>query len=196
MSPTNKTKIEPKNVIQNTKINYKLKVKSYLFKKFLYSNVHEIPALKKIVVNMGIGKASNNSKYLSLAEICLSKITGQKPRINRARKSISQFKLREKMPIGISVTLRKHRMWNFYDRLIILALPRVRDFRGLDKKKFDGHGNYNFGLSDQYMFHEIDQTNLENRFGMNISLITTAKNNNEGFALLEALKFPFKKFNY
>ena len=151
-----------------------------------------IPGLTKIVVNMGVGDAARDSKVIDGAVRDLATITGQKPQITKARKSIAQFKLREGMPIGCHVTLRGDRMWEFADRLLSLALPRIRDFRGLSPKQFDGNGNYTFGLNEQVMFHEIDQDKIDRVRGMDITFVTTAKTDDEGRALLRHLGFPFR----
>ena len=160
---------------------------------FQYANVMQVPGLTKIVVNMGVGEAARDSKLIEGAVKDLTAITGQKPQITRARKSIAQFKLREGMPIGAHVTLRGDRMWEFLDRLLALALPRIRDFRGLSPKQFDGTGNYTFGLTEQVMFHEINQDRIDRVRGMDITVVTTAKNDDEGRALLRQLGFPFKE---
>ncbi|AMB57685.1 50S ribosomal protein L5 [Microterricola viridarii] len=156
------------------------------------TNVHQIPGLVKIVVNMGVGEAARDGKIIDGAVADLTKITGQKPQVTKARKSIAQFKLREGQPIGAHVTLRGDRMWEFLDRTLSLALPRIRDFRGLSDKQFDGNGNYTFGLTEQVMFHEIDQDKIDRVRGMDITVVTTAKNDEQGRALLKALGFPFK----
>jgi large subunit ribosomal protein L5 len=160
---------------------------------FQYANVMQVPGLTKIVVNMGVGEAARDSKLIEGAVKDLTAITGQKPQITRARKSIAQFKLREGMPIGAHVTLRGDRMWEFLDRLLALALPRIRDFRGLSGKQFDGRGNYTFGLTEQVAFHEIDQDKVDRSRGMDITVVTTATNDDEGRALLKQLGFPFKE---
>ena len=147
----------------------------------------------KIVVNTGVGEAARDSKIIDGAVKDLTAITGQKPQVTKARKSIAQFKLREGQPIGAHVTLRGDRAWEFLDRLISLALPRIRDFRGLSDKQFDGNGNYTFGLTEQSMFHEIDQDKIDRVRGFDITVVTTAKNDDEGRALLKALGFPFKR---
>lgn len=152
----------------------------------------EMPRVVKVVVNMGLGEAAKDSKLVDNAIKDLTAITGQKPVINRAKKSIAQFKLREGMPIGAHVTMRGDRMWEFLDRLVTLALPRIRDFRGLSDRHFDGNGNYTFGLTEQSMFHEIDQDKIDRVRGMDITVVTTAKTDDEGRALLKALGFPFK----
>src|SRR3954454_12273445 len=158
---------------------------------FQYANVMQVPGLTKIVVNMGVGEAARDSKLIEGAVKDLTAITGQKPQITRARKSIAQFKLREGMPIGAHVTLRGDRMWEFLDRLLALALPRIRDFRGLSDRQFDGRGNYTFGLTEQVMFHEINQDKIDRSRGMDITVVTTATNDDEGRALLKRLGFPF-----
>jgi large subunit ribosomal protein L5 len=160
---------------------------------FQYSNVMKVPGLTKIVVNMGVGEAARDSKLIEGAVRDLTAITAQKPQVTRARKSIAQFKLREGMPIGAHVTLRGDRMWEFLDRLLTLALPRIRDFRGLSPRQFDGRGNYTFGLTEQVMFHEIDQDRIDRSRGMDITVVTTATNDDEGRALLRQLGFPFRE---
>jgi large subunit ribosomal protein L5 len=160
---------------------------------FQYSNVMQVPALKKIVVNMGVGEAARDAKLIDGAIKDLSLITGQKPAVNRARKSIAQFKLREGMPIGAHVTLRGDRMWEFLDRLLSTALPRIRDFRGLSDQQFDGRGNYTFGLVEQLMFHEINPDQVDRQRGMDVTLVTSATNDAEGRSLLRRLGFPFKE---
>ena len=160
---------------------------------FSYGNVMQIPGVVKVVVNMGVGDAAKDSKLIEGAVRDLGAITGQKPIVTKARKSIAQFKLREGMPIGAHTTLRGDRMWEFLDRLVTIALPRIRDFRGLSPKQFDGNGNYTFGLTEQSMFHEIDQDRIDRVRGMDITVVTTANNDDEGRALLKALGFPFKE---
>ncbi|WP_017615390.1 50S ribosomal protein L5 [Nocardiopsis salina] len=157
------------------------------------ANVMQIPGLTKIVVNMGVGEAARDAKLIQGAVADLTAITGQKPKINRAKKSIAQFKLREGMPIGASVTLRGDRMWEFTDRLLSLALPRIRDFRGLSPKQFDGNGNYTFGLTEQVMFHEVNPDKIDRQRGMDITVVTTAVNDEQGRSLLKRLGFPFKE---
>jgi large subunit ribosomal protein L5 len=152
----------------------------------------QVPGLVKIVVNMGVGDAAKDSKLMDGAIRDLATVTGQKPQVTKARKSIAQFKLREGMPIGAHVTLRGDRMWEFLDRLLSLALPRIRDFRGLSPRQFDGNGNYTFGLNEQSMFHEIDQDRIDRVRGMDITVVTTAKSDDEGRALLRLLGFPFQ----
>ncbi len=175
------------------KVRYREEVMPELREQFEYTNVMQIPGLVKIVVNMGVGEAARDSKLIEGAIKDLTLITGQKPQVTKARKSIAQFKLREGMPIGCHVTLRGARMWEFLDRLLSTALPRIRDFRGLNPGQFDGNGNYTFGLNEQSMFHEIDQDNIDRVRGMDITVVTTAKTDDEGRALLKALGFPYKE---
>jgi large subunit ribosomal protein L5 len=173
------------------KQRYRDEIAPALHQEFGFANVMQIPGLTKIVVNMGVGEAARDSKLIDGAVKDLTTITGQKPQVTRSRKSIAQFKLREGMPIGAHVTLRGDRMWEFLDRLLALALPRIRDFRGLNSHQFDGLGNYTFGLSEQVMFHEIDQDKIDRSRGMDITVVTTASNDDEGRALLKHLGFPF-----
>ena len=175
------------------KTRYADEIKPALLKEFGYSNVMQVPGVVKVIVNMGVGEAARDAKLIEGAVRDLATITGQKPVIRKATKSIAQFKLREGMPIGAKVTLRGDRMWEFLDRLLTIALPRIRDFRGLSGKQFDGNGNYTFGLSEQSMFHEIDQDRIDRVRGMDITVVTTATNDVEGRALLKALGFPFKE---
>jgi len=175
------------------KAKYKSAIAPALKTQFGYKNVMQIPNLTKIVVNMGVGDAARDSKLIEGAIRDLTAITGQKPQVTKARLSIAQFKLREGMPIGAHVTLRGDRMWEFLDRLLTLALPRIRDFRGLSPKQFDGNGNYTFGLTEQVMFHEINPDSVDRQRGMDITLVTTAANDAEGRALLKHLGFPFKE---
>ena len=175
------------------KARYHAEIAPALRDEFGYANVMQIPGLVKVVVNMGVGEAARDSKLIEGAVRDLTVITGQKPMVTKARKSIAQFKLREGMPIGAHVTLRGDRMWEFMDRLLSLALPRIRDFRGLSPKQFDGRGNYTFGLTEQVMFHEIDQDRIDRSRGMDITVVTTATNDDEGRALLKQLGFPFKE---
>ncbi len=175
------------------KARYRDEVKAELQKQFDFSNVMQIPGVVKVVVNMGVGDAARDGKLIEGAVRDLSIITGQRPEVRRARKSIAQFKLREGMPIGARVTLRGDRMWEFLDRLLTIALPRIRDFRGLSGKQFDGNGNYTFGLNEQSMFHEIDPDAIDRPRGMDITVVTTATNDEEGRALLKHLGFPFKE---
>ena len=164
-----------------------------LREQFDIKNVMQIPGLTKIVVNMGVGEAARDAKLIEGAVKDLGIITGQKPAVARARKSIAQFKLREGMPIGAHVTLRGDRMWEFLDRLLTLALPRIRDFRGLSDRQFDGRGNYTFGLTEQLMFHEINPDQVDRQRGMDVTVVTTATNDDEGRSLLRRLGFPFKE---
>jgi large subunit ribosomal protein L5 len=175
------------------KTKYREEIAGKLRDEFKYENVMQIPGLVKIVVNMGVGDAARDSKLIEGAIRDLTTITGQKPAVTKARKSIAQFKLREGQPIGAHVTLRGDRMWEFLDRTLSLALPRIRDFRGLSPKQFDGRGNYTFGLTEQVMFHEIDQDKVDRQRGMDITVVTTAQTDDEGRALLRALGFPFKE---
>ncbi|MER3390290.1 MAG: 50S ribosomal protein L5 [Microcella sp.] len=173
------------------KQKYRAEITKALTEEFGYTNPHQVPGLVKIVVNTGVGEAARDSKVIDGAIKDLTAITGQKPQVTKARKSIAQFKLREGMPIGAHVTLRGNRAWEFMDRLVTLALPRIRDFRGLSPKQFDGHGNYTFGLQEQSVFHEIDQDKIDRVRGFDITIVTTAKTDDEGRALLRALGFPF-----
>jgi len=179
-------------IVPRLKTKYAESIKSTLIEEFKYENVNQVPRLVKVVVNMGVGDAAKDSKLIDGAVRDLTQITGQKPQVTKARKSIAQFKLREGMPIGAHATLRGDRMWEFVDRLVTLALPRIRDFRGLSGKQFDGNGNYTFGLTEQVMFHEIDQDSIDRVRGMDITVVTTAKTDDEGRALLKQLGFPFK----
>jgi large subunit ribosomal protein L5 len=175
------------------KTRYRDEIAPALKDQFSYDNPMQIPGLVKIVVNMGVGAAARDAKLIDGAVRDLTLITGQKPLVQKARKSIAQFKLREGMPIGAKVTLRGDRMWEFLDRLLSLALPRIRDFRGLSDAQFDGNGNYTFGLTEQSMFHEIDPDSIDRPRGMDITVVTTATTDDEGRALLKALGFPFKE---
>jgi len=180
-------KIQPR-----LKQKYQNEIIASLTEQFEFSNPNQVPRLVKVVVNTGVGEAARDSKIIEGAVKDLTAITGQKPQVTLARKSIAQFKLREGMPIGAHVTLRGDRAWEFLDRLVSLALPRIRDFRGLSPKQFDGNGNYTFGLTEQSVFHEIDQDRIDRVRGFDITVVTTAKNDDEGRALLKALGFPFK----
>jgi large subunit ribosomal protein L5 len=175
------------------KQRYRAEIVADLREEFGFANVMQVPTLTKIVVNMGVGDAAKDSKLIEGAVRDLAAITGQKPTVTKARKSIAQFKLREGMPIGAHVTLRGDRMWEFLDRLLSVALPRIRDFRGLSPRQFDGRGNYTFGLTEQAMFHEIDQDRVDRVRGMDITVVTTAQSDDEGRALLRRLGFPFKE---
>ena len=174
------------------KQKYRTEITKNLTEQFGFTNPHQVPGLVKIVVNTGVGEAARDSKVIDGAVKDLTLITGQKPQVTKARKSIAQFKLREGMPIGAHVTLRGDRAWEFLDRLLSLALPRIRDFRGLSPKQFDGNGNYTFGLAEQSVFHEIDQDQIDRVRGFDITVVTTAKNDDEGRALLRELGFPFQ----
>jgi large subunit ribosomal protein L5 len=175
------------------KLRYQQEILPELRKEFGYGNVMQVPSLTKIVVNMGIGEAARDAKLIEGAVRDLTAITGQKPTVNRAKRSIAQFKLREGMPIGANVTLRGDRMWEFLDRLLSIALPRIRDFRGLSPKQFDGRGNYTFGLTEQVVFHEVNPDRVDRQRGMDITIVTTATTDDEGRALLRRLGFPFKE---
>ena len=175
------------------KQRYRDEIVGQLTEQFGYGNRMQVPGVVKVVVNMGVGDAARDSKLIDGAVRDLSAITGQKPVVTKARKSVAQFKLREGMPIGAHTTLRGDRMWEFLDRLVATALPRIRDFRGLSPKQFDGNGNYTFGLNEQSMFHEIDQDRIDRVRGMDITVVTTATNDDEGRALLRSLGFPFKE---
>ena len=174
------------------KVIYKEKIQKNLRQEFLYSNIHEIPKIKKIILNRGIGEASQNSKRLdkNIKEFMI--ISGQKPIVTKSKKAIAGFKIRENIPVGITVTLRKDKMYNFLNKLIHLALPRIRDFRGISKKHFDGYGNYNLGLKEQLIFPEIEYDSVDKIEGMNITIVTTAKTDTEGLFLLQNFGMPFK----
>jgi large subunit ribosomal protein L5 len=188
MTASTETRVAPR-----LKQRYADEIRGGLQEEFGYGNVMQIPGLVKIVVNMGVGDAARDAKLIDGAVRDLATITGQKPQVRRATKSIAQFKLREGMPIGAKVTLRGDRMWEFLDRLLTIALPRIRDFRGLSPNQFDGRGNYTFGLTEQSMFHEIDPDSIDRPRGMAITVVTTATTNDEGRALLRRLGFPFKE---
>jgi large subunit ribosomal protein L5 len=179
--------------VPRLKERYRAEIKSALQDEFKYPNVMQIPGLTKIVVNMGVGEAARDGKLIDGAIRDLTAITGQKPAVAKAKKSIAQFKLREGMPIGAHVTLRGDRMWEFLDRLLSIALPRIRDFRGLSDKQFDGHGNYSFGLTEQVMFHEINPDRVDRQRGMDIIVVTSATTDAEARSLLRKLGFPFKE---
>jgi large subunit ribosomal protein L5 len=188
MTAPTETKIAPR-----LKERYRSEILAKLKEQFNYANPMQVPGLVKIVVNMGVGDAARDAKLIDGAVRDLATITGQKPQVRRATKSIAQFKLREGMPIGAKVTLRGDRMWEFLDRLLSIALPRIRDFRGLDARRLDGNGNYTFGLTEQSVFHEIDQDRIDRVRGMDITVVTTAKTDDEGRVLLKLLGFPFKE---
>ena len=179
--------------IPRLKTRYRKEIAVELRKQFEYGNPMQIPGVVKVVVNMGVGDAARDGKLIEGAVRDLATITGQRPEVRRARKSIAQFKLREGMPIGARVTLRGDRMWEFLDRLTSIALPRIRDFRGLSPKQFDGSGNYTFGLNEQSVYHEIDVDKIDRVRGMDINVVTSATTDDEGRALLRALGFPFKE---
>ncbi|KIU03985.1 MULTISPECIES: 50S ribosomal protein L5 [unclassified Frigoribacterium] len=186
------TTTQAATALPRLKAKYRAEIIEQLKSDFGFTNVHQVPGLVKIVVNTGVGEAARDSKIIDGAIKDLTAITGQKPQVTKARKSIAQFKLREGQPIGAHVTLRGDRAWEFLDRLLSLALPRIRDFRGLSDRQFDGNGNYTFGLNEQSMFHEIDQDRIDRVRGFDITVVTTAKNDDEGRALLKALGFPFR----
>jgi len=187
------TTAAPAGTIQpRLKQKYNDEIKKKLQDEFGYANVMQIPGLVKVVVNTGVGEAARDSKVIDGAVDDLTKITGQKPIVTKARKSIAQFKLREGQAIGAHVTLRGDRAWEFIDRLVSLALPRIRDFRGLSSTQFDGHGNYTFGVQEQSIFHEIDQDRIDRVRGFDITIVTSATTDDEGRALLRHLGFPFR----
>jgi large subunit ribosomal protein L5 len=187
------TAVEEKKAAPRLKQRYASEIAAAMREEFGHKNPMQVPTLTKIVVNMGVGDAARDSKLIDGAVRDLTLITGQKPYVTRARKSIAQFKLREGQPIGAHVTLRGDRMWEFADRLLSLALPRIRDFRGLSPRQFDGNGNYTFGLTEQLMFHEIDPDKIDRSRGMDITFVTTATNDTEGRTLLRHLGFPFQE---
>lgn len=187
------TEAPAEKVLPRMKARYRAEIVPALVEEFTFANINQVPGVVKVVVNMGVGDAARDSKLIEGAIRDLSLITGQKPQVTKARKSIAQFKLREGMPIGAHVTLRGDRMWEFTDRLLSIALPRIRDFRGLSPKQFDGNGNYTFGLNEQSMFHEIDPDKIDRVRGMDITIVTSAKTDDEGRSLLKRLGFPFKE---
>jgi large subunit ribosomal protein L5 len=189
---SNATVAPAEKVQPRLKQKYRSEILPALQKEFGFTNVHQVPGIVKVVVNTGVGEAARDGKVIDGAVADLTKITGQKPQVTKARKSIAQFKLREGQPIGAHVTLRGDRAWEFLDRLLSLALPRIRDFRGLSDRQFDGTGNYTFGLTEQSVFHEIDQDRIDRVRGFDITVVTTAKTDDEGRALLRALGFPFR----
>jgi large subunit ribosomal protein L5 len=180
-------------VVPRLKERYRAEIAAAMREEFGYPNVMQIPSVTKIVVNMGVGEAARDAKLIDGAVRDLSIITGQKPAVARARKSVAQFKLREGMPIGAHVTLRGDRMWEFLDRLLSIALPRIRDFRGLSDRQFDGRGNYTFGLTEQLMFHEINPDQVDRQRGMDVTVVTSATTDAEGRSLLRRLGFPFRE---
>jgi large subunit ribosomal protein L5 len=181
------------HVAPRLKERYRAEIAAEMLAEFSYPNVMQVPTITKIVVNMGVGEAARDAKLIDGAVKDLTIITGQKPAVARARKSIAQFKLREGMPIGAHVTLRGDRMWEFCDRLLSIALPRIRDFRGLSDRQFDGRGNYTFGLTEQLMFHEINPDQVDRQRGMDVTVVTSATTDAEGRSLLRRLGFPFKE---
>ncbi len=187
------TKVQVDGYTPRLRKHYEDVVRPKLIEEFGYKNPMQVPTIEKIVLNMGVGESTADSKKATVAAEDLALIAGQRPVITRARKAISQFKVRENMPIGCKVTLRKSRMYEFLDRLVTIALPRIRDFRGLSPQQFDGNGNYTFGLTEQSVFHEIDVDRIDRPRGMDITVVTTATNDDEGRALLRALGFPFKE---
>ena len=193
MTTTDVRKMPEPKTQPRLKQRYLQEIKPALTEQFSYGNPMQVPGVVKVVVNMGVGEAAKDSKLIDGALRDLTAITGQKPQIRKATKSIAQFKLREGMPIGAKVTLRGDRMWEFLDRLVTVALPRIRDFRGLSDRQFDGNGNYTFGLNEQSMFHEIDVDKVDRQRGIDITVVTTAANDDEGRALLRARGFPFKE---
>ncbi|SRR5690606_5846911 len=193
MTTTTETPATGARPLPRLKQRYREQILPALREEFGFANVMQVPTITKVVVNMGVGDAARDAKLIEGAVRDLQVITGQKPAVTRARKSIAQFKLREGMPIGAHATLRGDRMWEFLDRLTTIALPRIRDFRGLSPRQFDGRGNYTFGLNEQSMFHEINQDRIDRVRGMDITVVTTARNDDEGRALLRHLGFPFKE---
>ncbi len=187
------TSFQTERKVPRLKERYLSTIRNELKESLHFKNIMEVPTLSKIVINMGVGKATQQQSLLDGALRDLEKITGQKPLVTKAKISISQFKLREGNPIGAKVTLRGDRMWEFYDRLVAISIPRIRDFRGLPNKSFDGKGNYTFGVVEQLIFPEIDYDSIDASRGMDITIVTTAKSNEEGKALLVALGFPFKR---
>ena len=175
------------------KVRYREEIVAAMREQFSYTNIMQVPTVTKVVVNMGVGDAAKDSKLIDGALRDLTVITGQKPQVRKATKSIAQFKLREGMAIGAKVTLRNDRMWEFIDRLVSVSLPRIRDFRGLSDKQFDGNGNYTFGVTEQSIFHEIDYDKIDRPRGMDITIVTTATTDEEGRVLLRQLGFPFKE---
>jgi large subunit ribosomal protein L5 len=190
---TTTSDVQQARPLPRLKQRYREQIAPSLTEQFGFANPMQVPRVVKVVVNMGVGDAARDSKLIEGAVRDLTAITGQKPVVTKARKSIAQFKLREGVPIGTHTTLRGDRMWEFLDRLVSVALPRIRDFRGLSPRQFDGKGNYTFGLNEQSMFHEIDQDRIDRVRGMDITVVTTATNDDEGRALLRGLGFPFKE---
>jgi large subunit ribosomal protein L5 len=180
-------------MVQKFKELYTQDVIPYLKETFEYQNIHQIPKIEKIQINRGLGVAAQNTKMLNKSIEEFRSITGQQPVVTKAKKSIAGFKLREEMELGVTVTLRKDRMYSFLDRVVNLALPRIRDFQGLDPKKFDKYGNYTFGITDQLIFPEIEYESVDKMLGFNITIVTSAKNPKEGLALLTKMGLPFRK---
>ncbi|MGO8958819.1 MAG: 50S ribosomal protein L5 [Streptosporangiaceae bacterium] len=193
MAATTTTGVTAPRVQPRLKQRYRDEIHAAMLAEFAYPNVMQVPTITKIVVNMGVGEAARDAKLIDGAVRDLTIITGQKPAVARARKSIAQFKLREGKPIGAHVTLRGDRMWEFCDRLLSIALPRIRDFRGLSDRQFDGRGNYTFGLTEQLMFHEINPDQVDRQRGMDVTIVTSATTDAEGRSLLRRLGFPFKE---
>jgi len=191
--PTTESTTPDERPYPRLKLRYREEIVPALREEFGFANVMQVPGVVKVVVNMGVGEAARDSKLIEGAVKDLAVVTGQKPTVTKAKKSIAQFKLREGMPIGAHVTLRGDRMWEFLDRLLTTALPRIRDFRGLSPRQFDGNGNYTFGLNEQSMFHEIDPDAIDRVRGMDITVVTSAQTDDEGRALLRSLGFPFKE---
>ncbi len=183
----------PAKAVPRLKARYREEIVAAMRDQFTYANVMQVPTITKVVVNMGVGDAAKDSKLIDGALRDLTAITGQKPQVRKATKSIAQFKLREGMAIGAKVTLRGDRMWEFVDRLVSVSLPRIRDFRGLSPKQFDGNGNFTFGVTEQSIFHEIDYDKIDRPRGMDITIVTTATTDDEGRVLLRQLGFPFKE---
>ena len=184
---------QPTKALPRLKARYREEIVAAMREQFSYANIMQVPTVTKVVVNMGVGDAAKDSKLIDGALRDLTVITGQKPQVRKATKSIAQFKLREGMAIGAKVTLRNDRMWEFIDRLVSVSLPRIRDFRGLSAKQFDGNGNYTFGVTEQSIFHEIDYDKIDRPRGMDITIVTTATTDEEGRVLLKQLGFPFKE---
>lgn len=180
-------------MVPRFKEQYRAEVVATLMERFSYTNVNQVPRFEKIVVNMGVGEAAADIKQLDAAMADLATVTGQKPMVTRAKRSIAGFKIRQHMPIGAKVTLRGDRMWEFFDRLMSTAIPRIRDFRGLSANSFDGRGNYSMGVTEQLIFPEVDYDKVDRVRGMDITFVTSAKSDEEARALLEAFSFPFKR---
>jgi large subunit ribosomal protein L5 len=192
-APKGKVQAAPKDYVPRLRKHYDEVVRARLIEQFGYKNVMQVPRITKIVLNMGIGEATQDSKLVQVAASELEKIAGQKPVITKARRAIAQFKIRENLAIGAKVTLRKTRMYEFLDRLITIALPRVRDFRGVTDRSFDGHGNFAMGLKEHIVFPEIDYDKIDRVWGMDIIICTSAKTDDEARALIDAFNFPFRR---